>query len=129
MQMWATGQPDIRIADEKVLMTAAGWKTASSPGVAANSVICSKTAPIYTLNPYSSKYYSFKMDIVTQTQAQSFCKAEGGSLAITYGTTAKDRVLNFFGTITTRTRSFWVAGIYNSTTGRWNFPDSEDARA
>ena len=126
MQMWAIGQTFTASAYEALVMTAAGWKIpAASSNVAANSVICSKTTPIYTLNSNTSKYYSFRMDKVTQTEAQLICKADGGYLAITYGEAARINVLHRFSGFYAWTRDFWVAGVYNSTTARWIFPNSE----
>ena len=126
MQMWAIGQTFTASAYEALVMTAAGWKIpAASSNVAANSVICSKTTPIYTLNSNTSKYYSFRMDKVTQTEAQLICKADGGYLAITYGEAARINVLDRFSGFYAGKKDFWVAGVYNSTTARWIFPNSE----
>jgi hypothetical protein len=117
-QKWALGQPDG--SGPAVVMTDGKWRDDLNTTIV-NAVICARLTT-YTYHDATGKYYRFYPTQMTNANAAAQCKADGGMLAITYGS-AGLQVLQYY---YAQYSYFHIAGTDAAMEGTWVFPDGEE---
>jgi hypothetical protein len=117
-QRWALGQPDG--SGPAVVMTDGKWQDQPATTVV-NAVICARY-PEYTYHNATGKYYRFYATNMTNANASAQCSADGGMLAITYGSAGLKVLQQYYALY----GYYHIAGTDVVLENTWVFPDGEE---